>query len=75
MKTQTHIATKFTDSMSVPLEVPVAIADARRPVRRGNFWPGESFGTCTRKWDLTGVFADNAFVLPALIGGNGSRSL
>ena len=75
MKTQTHIATKFADSVSVPLEVPIANNNARRPARRGNFWPGESFGTCTRKWDLTGLFADNAFVLPALIGGNGSRSL
>ncbi len=74
MKTQTHIATKFADSVSVPLEIPVAKTDARRPVLRGTFWPGESFGTCTRKWDLTGVFADNAFVLPALIGGSGSRS-
>jgi len=72
MKTQTHIATKFADSVYVPLEAPVA-TDARRPVRRGNFWPGESFGNCTRKWDLTGVFIDNAYVLPALIGGNGSR--
>ena len=74
MKTQTHIAAKFADSVSVPWEVPV-VTDARRPVRRGNFWPGESFGTCTRKWDLTGVFANNAFVLPALIGGSGSRSV
>lgn len=73
MKVQTHIAAKFADSVSVPLEAPV-VTDARRPVRRGNFWPGESFGTCTRKWDLTGVFANNAFVLPALIGGSGSRS-
>jgi hypothetical protein len=73
MKTQTHIAAKFADSVSVPLEVPV-VTETRRPVRRGSFWPGENFGTCTRKWDLTGVFADNAFVLPALIGGSGSRS-
>ena len=72
MKSITTIPTKFNDSVSVPLVIPVA-NETRRPVRRGSFWPGESFGTCTRKWDLTGVFADNAFVLPALIGGNGSR--
>ena len=55
-----HIAT-------VPLERPRP--EAPRPVRRGNFWPGESFVTGTRKWDLTGaVFADQAFVLPALVG-------
>ena len=74
MNTHTHIATKFADSVTVPMEAPVATTDTRRPVRRGSFWPGESFGNCTRKWDLTGVFADNSFVLPALIGGNGSRT-
>ncbi len=72
MKSITHIPTRFADSTSVPLEVPVTTGP--RPVRRGGFWPGESFGTCTRKWDLTGVFAGNAFVLPVLIGGNGSRT-
>ena len=75
MKPTTHITPQFAENISLPLEVPVTSNNARRPARRGNFWPGESFGTCTRKWDLTGVFADNAFVLPALIGGNGSRSL
>jgi hypothetical protein len=73
MKNQIHTSARFTDSTTVPMEIPVATTDGRRPVRRGNFWPGESFGACTRKWDLTGVFIDNAFVLPALIGGNGSR--
>ena len=72
MKTQTHIPTRFDNSVSLPLEIPVT--STSRPARRGNFWPGESFGTCTRKWDLTGMFADHAFVLPALIGGNGSRT-
>lgn len=71
MKTQTHIPVRLADSISVPVEIPGATTDVRRPVRRGNFWPGESFGTCTRKWDLKGIFIDKAFVLPALIGGNG----
>lgn len=73
MKTQTHVKPKFAARDSVPLEVPITNSHARRPARRGNFWQGESFGNCTRKWDLTGVFADNAFVLPALIGGQSPR--
>lgn len=52
--------------LSVPLEVP--LPPVARPVRRGHFWPGESFGTCTRKWDLSGALGDQAFVLPALAG-------
>lgn len=44
-----------------------------RPARRGAFWPGESFGTCTRKWDLSGVFLNQALVLPALVDLHGPQ--
>ena len=73
MKPTTHLPTRFANGLSVPLEVPGTTGS--RPVRRGNFWPGESFGNCTRKWDLTGAFADHAFILPALLGGKGPRPI
>gem|GEM_PF-4608138 len=74
MKTKTHMAARIADSQSVPLEAP-ATSKKRHPVRCGNFWPCENLSNCPRLWDLTGVFANKAIVLPVLIGGNGSRSL
>lgn len=46
-----------------------------RPTRRGAFWPGESFATTSRRWDLSGAFENNAFVLPALLGNRGPQTL
>jgi hypothetical protein len=71
MRTTTAIPIKFNSGAPLPLEIPVH-KETKRPARRGSFWPGENFGACTRKWDLTGVFSDNAFVLPALLAGKGS---
>jgi hypothetical protein len=47
--------------------------DKRRPARRGYFWPGESFGTRTDKWDLTGAWIDHTSVLPG-VGNHSSRT-
>jgi hypothetical protein len=52
------------------LELPQA--EKTRPVRRGHFWPGESFTAWTSKWDLTGRFVNHAYVLPA-VGSTGRR--
>lgn len=46
-----------------------------RPARRGSFWPGESFTSATRRWDLTGAFLEHGFVLPALAGQPGPKTL
>ena len=73
MKPTTHITPQFAENIPLPLEVPVTTGV--RPVRRGNFWPGESFGAYTSKWDLTGAFAGHAFILPALLGSKGSRTI
>ena len=73
MKTLSYIPTRFIASSAVVLDLP--IQRGARPVRRGNFWPGENFGACTSKWDLTGAFADHAYVLPALSGGKDPRTL
>ncbi len=71
MKTIRTTSTKLHSGASLPLEIPVA-KEMKRPARRGSFWPGESFSTCTSKWDLTGVFSDHAFVLPAILASKGS---
>lgn len=63
--------TRSAASNAAIVEIPPR---GNRPARRGSFWPGESFGTCTRKWDLDGVFMDNAFVLPSLLSKRGPQT-
>jgi hypothetical protein len=71
MKTRTATLMKLDSGAPAQVEIPVVKA-GKRPARRGGFWPGENFATATRKWDLTGVFSNNAFVLPALLASKGS---
>ena len=56
--------TRSAASNAALVEIPPR---GNRPARRGSFWPGESFGSCTNKWDLTGGFVNDAFVLPSLM--------
>lgn len=64
--------TRAASSRAAIVEIP---ARGSRPTRHGSFWPGESFVTTSRKWDLTGAFENNAFVLPALTGNRGPQTL
>ena len=60
-------------SLSIPLPPPPPAAGKRRPARRGTFWPGENFGGYTNRWDLSGVFVNDAFVLPTVVGSRGPQ--
>lgn len=73
MKPTAHTTQRLAENIPLPLEIP--LPTGARPVRRGGFWPGESFGTCTSKWDLTGAFAGHAFIVPALFHTKGSHSI
>ena len=73
MKSPTPLPTQFAGSLTGPLPIPVT--NVARPVRQGSFWPGESFSAGTNKWDLTGAFAGQAFILSGLSGSKGSRTL
>jgi hypothetical protein len=73
MKTPNPTSNCRAASASIPLEIPTSTGP--RPVRRGNFWPGESFNTYTRNWNLSRALGDQAFVLPRLVSGSGSRTL
>ncbi len=68
MKTQTNSTVRCASGASVPLAMPAR--SQPRPARRGNFWPGESFGNCTHQWDLVGALKDRALMLPAIQTGN-----
>lgn len=63
--------TRAASGNAAIVEVP---ARGTRPTRRGSFWPGESFTNTSRKWDLTGAFVNNAFVLPTLVGNRGPQT-
>lgn len=64
--------TRSAGSNAAIVEIPPR---GHRPARRGSFWPGENFSSCTRRWDLTGTFLENAFVLPALVPSRGPQPL
>lgn len=68
MKTSSILEASAASSLSIPLPPPPPASNKRRPARRGTFWPGESFGGYTNRWDLSGVFVNDALVLPTLIG-------
>jgi hypothetical protein len=73
MKTSPILEASAASSLSIPLPPPPPVTSKRRPARRGTFWPGESFGDCTNRWDLSGVFVNDAFVLPTLVGSRGPQ--
>ena len=64
--------TRAASSQTTVVEIPPR---GNRPARRGSFWPGESFANTTNRWNLTGPFANHAFVLPTLLGNRGPQTL
>lgn len=73
MKNPTTLETSAAASLSIPLPPPPLANEKRRPARRGTFWPGESFGGYTNRWDLSGGFVNEALVLPKLVGSRGPQ--
>jgi hypothetical protein len=66
MKTTVNSAPRPAGSVPPP---PMMSAPATtRPVRRGSFWPGESFADGHPKTDLAEAMAEFGFILPGVIG-------
>ncbi len=66
MKTTVNSAPRPAGSVPPP---PLMSAPATtRPVRRGSFWPGESFMEAQPKSELAETMAEFGFILPGIIG-------
>jgi hypothetical protein len=71
MKATLNTALRPAGSVPPPSVLPSVVST--RPVRRGSFWPGESFAEYQPKSGLPDALADYGFILPGIIG-RGSRS-